>query len=123
MRTLFAVIAFALLAASSHAQCIGQNAPLAPMGFETITVSSTAIGFTAAQLHANGEDAVVAVVSIASNDIRYRDDGTAPTAAVGHPVASASQLTVCGADAMAKFKMIRQSSDATASVSYYKRAQ
>jgi len=82
-------------------------------GFQQITVSTTAVGLTVPQ------GALFAVVEIESNAIRYRDDGTDPTASVGMLVnASTVPITVCNPNQ--KFKMIRQgAADATASVSYY----
>jgi hypothetical protein len=92
-----------------------------PAGFETITVSNTSIGFTAASAYPTGGPAAdMAVVDVESNAIRYRSDGIAPTATVGNPIAAATTFTVCGAPAIKAVRFIRQSADATLSVSYYR---
>src|SRR6266852_2716499 len=74
-------------------------------GFQTITVSSTAIGLTVPR----GALFAVAVVETAS--IRYRDDGTDPTSTVGMLVSpSVVPITIC--NPTANFKMIRTAGDA-----------
>lgn len=94
---------------------------LVPFQFETITVSSTAVGFTSATFQPAGQTpAIMAVVTLATNDVRWRVDGIAPTAAIGHAYAATGALTVCGLQNIQQFKMIRQTSDATASVSYFR---
>jgi len=94
---------------------------LAPYQFETITVSSTAIGFTTAKIQPSGQTpGVMAVITLATNDVRWRVDGVDPTAGVGHAFAATTSLTVCGLQSLQQFRMIRQSADATASVSYFR---
>ena len=94
---------------------------LVPMGDEQIAVSSTAIGFTAAKIApSGGPQAVYAIFSVETNAIRYRDNGLAPTASVGLPMASGSNWTVCGVTTISRALFIRQSADATVSVSYYR---
>lgn len=105
---------------SAQANCsiIGMPAAFA---FETITVSSTGIGFTAATYApATGPQAMMALITIETNAIRFRSDGTAPTAAIGHPVSAGSTIEVCGTANVRNFLMIRQSADASASVSYFR---
>lgn len=55
-------------------------------GFETITVATTAIGPTSATLnsstHGQADRALFGPLETAQ--IRWRDDGTAPTSTVGH---------------------------------------
>ena len=98
------------------------NSPfLTPFAFEQITVSSTALGFTAATAFPDGlPGAAMAVVSVESNAVRYRADGIVPTAAVGMPIAVDGVVTVCGALSIKRIKFIRVSSDATISVHYYR---
>lgn len=119
------LVALALLALSGPSDagpggCT--DAPsLIPAGFETITVSSASIGFTAALAYPTGGLlADMAVVDVETNAIRYRADGIAPSATVGNPVAASTTFTVCGAAAIKAVRFIRQSSDATLSVSYYR---
>lgn len=98
------------------------NAPsLVAFAFEEISVSSTAIGFTAATAFPDGrKGADMAVVTIEDDAIRYRDDGLAPTATVGHPAAVNTSLTVCGAASLKRFLAIRQTTDADINVTYYR---
>lgn len=93
---------------------------LVPMGYEEIAVSSTAIGFTAATIQTSTASANFAYVYVGSNSIRWRDDGSNPTAAVGQPAAAGERLQVCGKKAVGAIKFIRQSADATLFVSYYR---
>ena len=106
----------------AHAQLGGSCAlgTLIPMGFETITVSSTAVGFTAGTIRSGTSVATYAVGYVAADNIRYRDDAVDPTASVGMLVASGSNFQVCGMKAVSQFRMIRQTTDATVSVSYYR---
>lgn len=92
-----------------------------PVGFETITVSSAALGFTSATAFPDGLPAAdMAILTVETDAIRYRADGVAPTASVGHQAAANSAVTVYGTSCLRKFRMIRVTNDATVFVSYYK---
>ena len=94
---------------------------LAPMGFEQITVSTVSIGFTATLAYPTGGfQADVAQFTIATNAATYRDDGIAPTATVGYPIAVASSYMVCGIQAIKQARFIRVSADGTLNVLYYR---
>jgi hypothetical protein len=95
---------------------------LFPFAFETITVSTTALGFTAATLEpAGARPADLAVVTVESNAVRYRADGLNPTATVGHVAAADASLSVCGTHAIRRIRFIRKdAADSTLSVSYYR---
>jgi hypothetical protein len=89
-----------------------------PSGFETITVSTTAIGITAALL----TNAKAAFLTVEGADIRYRIDGTDPTAAVGHLVTDGGNLMLTDKTraALTQLRMIRDDAvDATVSVTVY----
>lgn len=117
---LAAVLGMALYQAPAQANCNTLGSP-GVFAFETITVSSVSIGFTAATYAPTGEQqAFAALVSLETNAIRFRSDGTAPTAAVGHAVSAGSNIEVCGTANVRNFRMIRQSADATATVSYFR---
>lgn len=106
-----------------QAQSAGSCADLGsmvPMGFETITVSSVAIGFTTSAISTSTATAKAAVWYVATNAINYREDGTNPTAVVGIPVAASTYGTTCGQKAVSQIRFIRQSADATLSVHYYR---
>lgn len=93
-----------------------------PFAFETITVSTTAIGFTAATYAPTGEQqADMAISSFEGDDVRYREDGTDPTTTSGHKVTNGSFLTTCGRPAIGQIKFIRDNAtDVTLYVSYYR---
>ena len=92
------------------------------MGYESITVSSTALGFTSGTAFPGGKQpADMAVVTIETDAIRYRVDGVAPTASEGHKAAADSSFTVYGTQNLRAFQMIRVTTDATVKVTYYRR--
>ena len=105
--------------AQSAGSCADLGA-LVPMDFEVITVSSAAIGFTTSKIATSTATAKVAVWYLAANAVNYREDGTNPTAGVGMPVAAGTYGTTCGQKAVSQIRFIRQSADATLSVSYYR---
>lgn len=105
MRILSFLIGMVLLASPSIAQTDGK--------FEQITVSSTAVGISAATLTNMAGCAIV----VESNAIRVRYDGTNPTATVGSPISAGGSLVLRNANDLTKLRMIRQASDATAWVS------
>lgn len=123
----FLVLAAAVLAAAlaqgprAHANCGPTNSP-GVFAFETITVSTVSIGFTAATYAPSGQDqASAALISLETNPIRFRSDGTDPTAAVGHPAVAGQTIEVCGAPNVRKFRMIRSgAADGSATVSYFR---
>lgn len=87
--------------------------------FETITVSTTAIGLTTV----TRDDANHALLTSEGADFRYRVDGTDPTASVGHLVLAGAVLVLEGRGELQNFKAIRDAAvDITLSVSYDKRS-
>jgi hypothetical protein len=102
---------------------------LTAYAFETITVSTTALGITSTLLTVtptqNGagdlkRHAKRALLSIETNSIRIRMDGTDPTAGVGHLLTAGDYFWVTGEDALRKLRMIRASADASVSVTLYR---
>jgi hypothetical protein len=87
---------------------------------ETLTVSNTALGFTSGLINQGGGQATFALVTVAVDNVRFWSDGTAPTATVGHIVVAGTPVSVCGFDNIKNFKMIRVTTDATVSVSYFR---
>ena len=84
-----------------------------PVGYEEITVSSTAVGFTDDEYGA----AKTALVQVDGAPIRVREDGTAPTATVGREYYPGDAFYVRGD--LSYFKAIRLSAaDATLRVTY-----
>lgn len=84
------------------------------LGFETITASATATGFTVTTLQPNGANtapqATVGACRVAAAEIRWRADGTAPTSAVGTLAQIGDVIALDGADVLQKFKAIRTGS-------------
>lgn len=88
--------------------------------YESITVSSTAIGCTAATVSPGGAPgAVRAMLTLESAQVRYRYDGTNPTSSEGHLLEIGETLVLEGAANIDKFKAIRTgSTDGTLKVTY-----
>jgi hypothetical protein len=82
-----------------------------PQGYQQITSLSAATYLTPPT------GATVAFISVGGAGVRYRDDGTAPTATVGVPVASGSQLQYSGPLSIVQF--IQQAAGAILDISYY----
>ena len=59
----------------------------------------------------------IAVISVSGSGVRYRDDGTAPTAALGMPIAAGGSLTYVGA--LAALQLIPQIGNPTLDIAYY----
>lgn len=88
------------------------------------TVSTTALtlnttnftGFTAAQLKAMRS----ALVSVDANQVRYRQDGTAATATIGHPIKAEESVYIDGYNNLVALSIIRsEAADATVTISLY----
>lgn len=95
----------------------GSPVQLTPIGFGTVTVSTSAIGLPS--IPTSGQRATKALITIETNPVRWRDDGTNPTAGAGQPIAAAGVLEYEGV--MEAFKVIRSgASDATLNVTYYR---
>lgn len=93
----------------------GQATQLTPLGFASVAVSTIAIGLPG--IPSNGR-AKKAFVSIETNAVRWRDDTTAPTAAIGHPIAAAGTLEYEGS--FDNLKFIRSgAADAVLNITYY----
>lgn len=93
-----------------------------PYDFDTITVSSSAVGLTASKYNHVPpnvlRDAQYIVITSETNSIRYRIDGTDPTASVGHLMPAGSALVLTGITTIRNFKAIATGSDATLQVTY-----
>lgn len=82
-------------------------------GYEQLTISTSVISLTVPRL------AKMAVITVETEPIRYRDDGTAVTASVGTLLKADGSLVVCG-KSMDTIGFIRDgASDATINVNYY----
>lgn len=97
--------------------------PQNPYDSEQITVSNTAIGFTAAKITPadnGGKVPVEAFVSVQDDAIRFTVDGTTPTASLGHVLEAGSVMRVMGQTDIRQLRMIRVTTDAEVDVTFYK---
>jgi hypothetical protein len=100
----------------------------AKIAFETLTVSTSAagVGFTAATINPMSgkgisDQADYVILTVAANPIRYRLDGTAPSATVGHYLAAGDGLTLESPQMIKNFLAIRDTTatgDAVVSCTY-----
>lgn len=89
-----------------------------PLGFSKFTLdASTAQGLGEGTLGAIPTGATLALV-IPEGAIRFRDDGTAPTAATGMALIANQPLPYTGT--LSALKLISQSGSVTVGVSFYK---
>jgi len=83
-----------------------------PLGFEQITSLGSAVGFASAPPRAR-----LAFIQAESQNVRWRDDGTNPTASVGTLITTESILSYTGN--MSKIKFIEVTAGAKLNISYY----
>lgn len=86
---------------------------VAPCGYEQLPIPAASTALTAAT-NSNGN---VAVIKCEVAAVRYRDDGVAPTAAIGMPLAVGETLEYTGD--LSKVRFIQQAAGAVLSVLYY----
>lgn len=83
----------------------------APLGYQQITSLSAATALTIPA------GATVAVIQAETQAVRWRDDGTNPTASVGQPLTTGVLFTYRGN--LTAIKFIEQTASAKLNVSYY----
>jgi hypothetical protein len=89
-----------------------------PLGYCQFTVSGTAALLTAKCTVPANARVFYAIPETAA--IRWRDDGVAPTASVGMPVSTGTQLVYTGlTTAIAAWQVIAQSGTSTVDVAFY----
>lgn len=86
-------------------------APNRPLGYQQIGTVSSAIGLTVPM------GALVALIQAESQDVRWRDDGTNPTAETGLALAAGATLAYTGD--LSAIKFIEVSASAKLNISYY----
>lgn len=119
MRTLFALTIFALFFGTAHAQTMSPLTTLVPCGYQQIASFSTVQTLTLPSTTAcGGYPAKFALIQTETESVRWRDDGTAPTASVGQLLATGVLLWYQGT--LSKIEFIPSSSSATLDVSYYR---
>jgi hypothetical protein len=81
---------------------------MAALDYENITVADTAIGFTASKLSpASGAKPKIIYCTLETAQIRFRYDGTDPTASEGHLMNVGGVLEIDDLTDMLNFKAIR----------------
>ena len=84
----------------------------ATIASEAITVSSTAIGITSTLLQpANSDIPTKGMCTVATNQMRFRVDGTDPDATTGHIANPGYVIHLQNHDELRKFRAIRVASD------------
>ena len=107
---LASVLLFASLPSAAYADPPNRQTPL---GYQQISAFSTAQALTAPS------GATFAVISVETQAVRYRDDGTAPTASAGMPIAvGAAPFVYTGS--LSAIQFIPQTGSATLDIAYYK---
>lgn len=84
----------------------------APKGYQQLGTLSAAVGLTVPAGASN------ALIAVSGAPVRWRADGTAPTASLGMPVVAGATLVVGGA-LMGVIEFIEQSGTAELDVSYF----
>ena len=83
---------------------------LSAVAFDQITVATSAIGLTTANVRGYGSNRFAAekvIITVETAQIRWRDDGTDPTTTVGFLANVGTVLTLDNRDRIEKFRAIR----------------
>lgn len=88
-------------------------------GYQQITSLGTSSALTVPVVEPNGLSAkpTIAIIVSETAGVRWRDDGVAPTATVGMPLAAGVTLQYDGD--ITKIRFIQQSAGAILNISYY----
>ena len=92
-----------------------KNAQLTPLGVYQYSLSGTAVTVATMAGGSIPAGAVYAIVTPETNAVRWRDDGTAPTASVGFPLAVAQNVTLSELQ-MGSVQFIAQTGTATVDI-------
>ena len=89
------------------------------MGYQQITSLSSATGLTVPQKDLQGLAGTprIAIITPEAQAVRWRDDGVAPTATVGMPLAAGVTLQYDGD--LSQIKFIEQTGGAKLNITYY----
>jgi hypothetical protein len=95
------------------------KAVTAAMGYQQITALATAVGLTAPTQDRQGnlKQPTFALITAETQGVRWRDDGVAPTASVGMPLAVGVSLQYDGD--LRGIRFIEQTASAKLNISYY----
>jgi hypothetical protein len=108
------------LTGGHHAQVIFQ-AEMYPIALDLASLAShvATVSTSAVNLPNIPATATHALLSIETNDLRWLDTGTNPSATQGHKLAADNYFWISGRQRLLDWKMIRVSADATITVTYY----
>lgn len=89
------------------------------LGYQQITDLSSAVGLTVPTVDKTGskQQPTFALIVAETQGVRWRDDGVAPTASVGMPLAVGVPLQYDGD--LVNIKFIQQTASAKLNISYY----
>jgi hypothetical protein len=92
-------------------------------GYEAITVSNVAIGFTSTYIKPtsgdfSGKVCQEVLCTLETDQIRFTLDGTTPTSAIGHLLEAGQNLTLKNPADISNFRGIRVTTDASLKVTY-----
>jgi len=105
----------------SAQECIVGNVKgIVPLDHEELTITNSALGFTAGTIQQSAGNAAVAVITVEDDAIRFWMDGTTPTSSSGHLAAADTGFTICGLNSIKNFLAIRVTTDAALKISYFK---
>ena len=93
-----------------------QPGPITPVGFQQLATLSSALGLTPVISLALQPNKFV-VLSADTNAIRWRDDGTAPTATIGMRLVPGVDLVYTGD--LTTIKFIEETATSNLNISYY----
>lgn len=98
---------------------IGLKAITTRLGYQQITTLSSAQSLTVPVRDVNGLSVKpsIALITPETQAVRWRDDGVAPTASVGMPLAAGVTLQYDGD--LTKIQFIEQTASAKLNISYY----
>jgi hypothetical protein len=100
----------------SRGQGYGQDGQLVPLGYQQLTVGVAAVALTVPA------GATQALCELEGNaEVRWRDDGVAPTAAVGMRIQPTASVSFSGRALIVALRFIRTAApDKLLNVSYYR---
>ena len=90
-----------------------------PLGFQQITSLGSAVGLTLPVPPTGDPAATVAVITVDAASVRWRDDGTAPTASVGMTIRDTDAPFEYWGD-LSAIELIAVSGSPIVNVSYYR---
>jgi hypothetical protein len=118
MKKLFAALAFAGAFFLSYSADADSGIRRTPCGYQQITSLSAATKLTIPTTICAANTVTAVRIVAEAQAVRWRDDGTAPTASVGQPLAVGVELAYEGS--IANIQFIEQTSAAKLNVLFYK---